>query len=342
MNLVGNCQTTAMGILPHRDVRTALDLALSMDIPFWPQLPKVSFYEDMYVQVSEHFPGIRLDPAERRVSVSHEAFYAELPELVAHWEDMEYFALSSQYSAAFRSFLDEELAQYTHVRGQLVGPVSFGLSITDADKRPIIYDDEMRSFLFPFVQKKLVAQLEELKKHHPSPFVWVDEPGLEMLSSAFTGYTTERAKADYQEFLEDVPSPRGVHLCGNPDWSFLLDLELDVLSVDAHAQGEVFVRYLSGIARHLDRGGILCWGITPTLTEEMEIENVGSIVERLESMWNYLDQKGLDRDRVLRQSWLAPARCCLINIDGDKTVERSFSLLRQVSEEVRGRYGLHD
>jgi hypothetical protein len=55
------CQTTAMDIMPHTDVEKALHLALSLDIPFWPQLPNTSFYEDMYVQASEGFPGIVID-----------------------------------------------------------------------------------------------------------------------------------------------------------------------------------------------------------------------------------------------------------------------------------------
>ena len=56
-----NCGTTAMGIMPHRDIERALKLTLSLDIPFWPQLPHLSFYEDMYAQFSEHFPGIIID-----------------------------------------------------------------------------------------------------------------------------------------------------------------------------------------------------------------------------------------------------------------------------------------
>ena len=58
----GGLRTTAMAILPHREVDRALDLALSLDIPFWPQLPHAGYYEDMYVQASEHFPGMVLDP----------------------------------------------------------------------------------------------------------------------------------------------------------------------------------------------------------------------------------------------------------------------------------------
>ncbi|MFZ5641793.1 MAG: hypothetical protein ACOY4Q_14045, partial [Bacillota bacterium] len=60
MTLKGNCMTTAMGILPHTDYEKAMDLAFTTDIPFWPQLPRVSFYEDMYVQITENFPGITI------------------------------------------------------------------------------------------------------------------------------------------------------------------------------------------------------------------------------------------------------------------------------------------
>ena len=59
--LKGGLSTTAMGITPHEDVDEALRLAFTMDIPFWPQLPKLSYYEDMYVQAMEHFPGVVIE-----------------------------------------------------------------------------------------------------------------------------------------------------------------------------------------------------------------------------------------------------------------------------------------
>jgi hypothetical protein len=74
-----NCQTTAMGIMPHADVEKALEVALSLDIPFWPQLPKVSYFEDMYVQALEHFPGARIDVSNQRIIFDRSLFYEELP-----------------------------------------------------------------------------------------------------------------------------------------------------------------------------------------------------------------------------------------------------------------------
>ncbi len=61
MPIPGNLLTTAMAVMPHTDSSQALEAAMSLDIPFWPQLPRLSYYEDMYVQASEHFPGIVLD-----------------------------------------------------------------------------------------------------------------------------------------------------------------------------------------------------------------------------------------------------------------------------------------
>jgi hypothetical protein len=90
MPIPGNLLTTAMAVTPHTDDQVALATALSLDIPFWPQLPNTSWTEDMYVQASEHFPGICLDLSNRKLSFSTEKFIAELEETLVHFEEPEY------------------------------------------------------------------------------------------------------------------------------------------------------------------------------------------------------------------------------------------------------------
>jgi len=335
MKLIGNCQTTAMGIMPHTDVQKALDLALSLDIPFWPQLPKVNYFEDMYAQISEHFPGILLDTEKRVVSFSIEKFYEDIEEFLANWEDDNYFRLSPEYSVVFHRFLEQDLSRYTHIRGQSIGPVSYGLKILDESNKPMIYYEEVRQTIFDFVAKKLQAQFNEMQEIHPGAFVWVDEPGLEMIFMAITGYTSERAKDDYRAFLENFPGPKGVHLCGNPDWSFLLQMDLDVLSLDVLARGHIFSRYVDDIRTFLDRGGIISWGVTPTLTEEYEKENIESMIKMVDELWTSMNSMGIPREQILKQAWFAPARCCLVNMDGEETVTKSFRLLQEVAEHYK-------
>lgn len=342
MTLKGNCLTTAMGIMPHTDPERAIDLALTLDIPFWPQLPRYSFYEDMYVQVSEHFPGIRIDEEKQRIQLNLAAFYDELPEYAERSSDKSLFTLSPMYSATLRAFLTRDLSIYPAVRGQCIGPLSFGLKITTEDLKPIIYNDEVRMFLFDFIARKVNAQVEQLRAVHPAVFVWVDEPGLEILFSSFTGYPSDRAKVDFAEFLAQVKGLKGVHLCGNPDWSFLLEgLDLDILSVDIFSNGYIFTRYTREIKKFLEAGGILCWGIVPTLTEELSAEDVLSLTARLEGFWMDLAGRSIPLELILDRAWLAPARCCLVNADGHETVERAFTVLREISGILREKYGLN-
>ncbi|HEY9073858.1 MAG TPA: hypothetical protein VIN67_06960, partial [Desulfobaccales bacterium] len=101
----GNLHTTAMAILPHDRPEPALELALSLDIPFWPQLPHLSFYEDMYVQAGEHFPGIVLFPETNQIRFDTAKFYDEYPQMLERWDDLDYFDISPACSAVYHRFL---------------------------------------------------------------------------------------------------------------------------------------------------------------------------------------------------------------------------------------------
>ena len=102
MTIPGSLYTTAMAVMPHKDAERALDKALSLDIPYWPQLPNLNYYEDMYVQASEHFPGIVLDMKNKTLGFSMDRFMAEYEETMSHFEEPEYFDISPEYSQVYR------------------------------------------------------------------------------------------------------------------------------------------------------------------------------------------------------------------------------------------------
>ena len=336
----GNLRTTAMGILPHTDIDAALELALSLDIPFWPQLPRVSFYEDMYAQMSEGFPGVRLDLEGERILFDTACFYEELPLYAEASSEPGYFALRSPYSAVYERFLACDLERYSAIRGQAIGPISFGLKVVDENLKPIIYNSDIKIVLFEFMLHKANYQVRQLQAQHPNAFVWLDDPGLELLFTSFTGYVDFVARQDLAEFLAGFEGPKGVHLCGNPDWDFLLSADLNILSFDAYGRGEIFTRYAEQVVRFIEQGRTLSWGAVPTKVEDLDGETLDSLISRLEGLWDYLVQRGMDRERLLRQSLLAPATCCLVNPDRTETVERAFGLLRGMSQTLRRKYDL--
>ncbi len=346
------CKTTAMGIMPHRDIDRALELSLSLDIPFWPQLPNVSIYEDMYIQTSENFPGITVDKDKGRLLFDTKRFQDELEGYFLKMEDPDIYALSKQYSLVFDKFLEKDLSNYIAIRGQVTGPVSFGFKVLDEDLKPIIYNDEVKSILFDFIQKKVNHQYEVLKTKNSNAFVWVDEPGLGYIFSGLSGYNDQQAKKDYLDFVQGIKGPKGLHLCADVNLPYLLELGVEILSFDAFQIGFMPEQYAKSVFEFLKRGGIISWGIVPTNSSILSGYNSNHIISLLLNYWETISKNTkLDSEEIARQSLLAPSRCCLkeINLNGnvcevtnveEKIVERAFSLLREISNIIKERYNL--
>jgi len=361
MKLEANCKSTAMGIMPHKDICTAIGLSLGLDIPFWPQLPNVSLYEDMYVQASQNFPGIAVDTENERLRFHTERFHEELDNYFEKSVDSATFSLSPEYSVVYHEFLKHDLSEYSAIRGQVTGPVSFGMKVLDENLKPIIYDDEVRGVLFDFLQAKINTQYQELKRNNPQCFVWVDEPGLSGVFSALVGYNDLQAKEDYQSFMQGLDGIRGIHLCANVDLPYLLDLGVDILSFDAYQLEFMPKEYAQSVAEFIGEGGIISWGIVPT-TSSLRRYTAQSLAKLLSGYWDEVSKNtGIDCKQIAEQALLAPARCCLrIIADLDETepsfsaqgdaspfsseeevVETAFTLVREVSVILRDEYRIN-
>ncbi len=362
MQFKGNCQTTAMGIMPHTDVEKALELSLSLDIPFWPQLPNVSYFEDMYAQASQHFPGIVIDAENKSISFDSARFQDELVDYSEKMADPEIYLLSEDYSVVYHRFLAGGLENYTAIRGQFIGPVSFGFKVMDENKMPIIYDESVRALLFDFLQRKVNAQYCELREKNPNAFVWLDEPGLGWVFSGLSGYNDVQAKKEYQDFLSGLVGPGALHLCANINLPYLLGLGIQLLSFDAYQMELMPKGYTESVAGFISKGGIIAWGIVPTDSYALELETPERLAERLGDYWQVVaDNTGVSQVRIAEQALVAPARCCLKNIGqvgahdekGNKkepgvcnfsleeqVVESAFVYLKTVSQLLKERFNL--
>ena len=137
---------TAIGSVPHTDPDEAYSAVLANlpEIPVWPQLSRRSFLENMYVQYSEGFPGVKVE--EERIYVDRTLDLAEPLEKLygAYLEnDLDAYAISPEHAAGLHLFLSRKLGSVAAVKGQVTGPISFGLVVTDQDRRPILYDETL-------------------------------------------------------------------------------------------------------------------------------------------------------------------------------------------------------
>jgi len=363
INFQANCKTTAMAIMPHTDIERALDIIFHLDIPFWPQLPNINFYEDAYAQTSQNFPGITINVDTEKIDFSINRFEQELGDYSQKMADPETYVLSRDYSVVYPHFLGKDLGEYPAIRGQVTGPVSFGFRVTDEDSRPIIYNEEVRTLLFDFIQRKSNVQYRQLKERNRHAFVWLDEPGLGWVFSGLSGYNDIQARQNYQNFLEGIEGPRALHLCANVNLPYLLELGVELLSFDAY-QIEIMPKgYTDSVAEFIRNGSVVSWGIVPTDSTSLTQETPDSLASRLISYWEAVSQNtSLSLKQIAGQALLAPARCCLKNIgqvgaiddaSGTKTrgkpdltieenlVETAFDYLGKLSEILKDKFGFY-
>ena len=328
-----------IGSLPHADPEEACGLLLAHlpDLPSWPQLPRRSFLENMYAQFSEGFPGVVLE--EDRIYVDRaQDLSVDLEHLyLAYLEnDPEEYTLTAAYAAGLAQWSKAEFNSCRAVKGQVTGPISWGLTIVDQDRRPILYDEVLADAAAKHLRLKALWQERELRRLHPTTMIFLDEPYMASFGSAYVPVTREQAIGLVEEVLGGLDGLKGIHCCGNTDWSLVLSTRVDVLSFDTYDYAESLSLYPAEVESFLRRGGIIVWGIVPRDEEKLACETVSSLVERLHQAMGLLVKKGIPFDDLLGASLVSP--CCGLGATSFDCAERALALAGGISEEMRKRY----
>ena len=336
---------TGIGSFPHKDETEAFRLILEHfpHIPFWPQLPKRSYREGMVLQYSEGFPSLKWDDREQRAWVDTSQGFAHEVEIFyerVEREELEPFKITQEFSKGLRIL--EILAsagtgaERRYVKGQITGPVTFGLGLVDGDLKPIFYDPTLRDILIKHLSLKARWMEERFKEVLPGTdtIVFFDEPSLSSFGSAFTSLDRESVILSLNECFDAVKGLKGVHCCGNTDWSLLLATNLDILSFDAYGFLETVALYPKELKKFLERGGVLAWGIVPT-SEDILREDGETLLNRLKKGFETLSRQGIDR-AFLRQSLLTPS-CGTASLPvplAERVCQVTSALSRRLREET--------
>ena len=126
-NIEFGCLPTVIGSMPHTDPEAACSQITHYlkDIPAWPQLPKRSFLENMYVQVSQGFPGVVVKEDSIHIDRSQD-LDKPLEQLYAAYleNDIDKYPTSPDYATGLHSFLALDNLSPLAVKGQVTGPIT--------------------------------------------------------------------------------------------------------------------------------------------------------------------------------------------------------------------------
>jgi hypothetical protein len=339
-----NCLPTIIGSMPHTDPVKACDLIVKYlkDLPAWPQLPARSFYENMYLQYAEGFPGLTVDAAKKHLHVeTSEDFSAALEALYTAYlnDDADAFPISGDHAAGLYAFLQRTDLDARAVKGHVTGPISWGMTVTDEQRRAILYHDVLGDAVPKLLKLKAAWQDKQISRLNRNTITFVDEPYMASYgSSVAAGSFSDPARtaALIDEVFGGISGLGGIHCCGNTDWSVILRTKLDILNFDTYNYAESLTLYADEVKAFVNRGGCVAWGIVPNTTDAVTRENVVLLRERLEEAMAPFTRNGLRFRDLAAHSLLTPS-CSLAGLT-EEGAERALDLLAQLSGEMRRKH----
>lgn len=335
----GNFLATGVGSLPHADARQALDLVFDcfgFHVPFWPQLPRRSFLENMYVQFGGAFPGLKIDEASKSVWVDTQdaSYLAQLEECFNKTQaaDVDHFAINRSCAEGLHLFASrlKGMSWQGWAKAQVIGPLSLGLTLLDENKSPILYNAELSELLPVFLSLKAAWLIRTLRVHAKTKvIIFIDEPYLVAVGTS----AMSLARVDIIEKINQVVrlihadgALAGIHCCGNTDWEMVLETDIDIVNFDAHGYLDRVLLYEKTFASFLKRGGIPAIGIIPTSEEALAPDIASRSAETL------LRHPGLLKNGALITT------SCGCNGLSEKSARFAHEACAEVAERLRAEF----
>ncbi|MDR1082045.1 MAG: hypothetical protein LBQ79_14065 [Deltaproteobacteria bacterium] len=335
--------TLAIGSFPFTDAAGALDLMEGkVDIPASPQLVRVSPWEDMMLGAADGIYFVHADGESRVMSVPlagreenlarfYEAYYSG---------DYSFLARSPRASGGWSAFAERAGASpafgRTHLKTQVVGPLTFGQSVKVEGSFSLVDDPGLLEAACAALGAKAAWEAAAIRSLGRDAVVFLDEPGLSGYGSAFSTLSADTVlgalNAAAAAARSRGPALVGLHVCGNTDWGLMTRADIDILNCDSHGYLESVSLYPGEIDAFLKRGGRMAWGLVPAQGFEPGIRP-DFLADRLKGGLDGLVRRGADRE-LLRARSLLTTSCGLGSLTVDLASE-AVGLFPLVQEEMR-------
>ncbi|MDD1702782.1 MAG: hypothetical protein LUQ31_07385 [Methanoregula sp.] len=330
-------RATGVGALPHTDPVLACSDVLETfpEFPYAPTLPDRGLLESIVFNDSAQLPGqvIREDrllyDSTRDNTAAMEQVYLDFVD-----ENFSTYGLDQKHASGFMEMLSRQFPKAQVLKCQVTGPVTFGMQVVDADKRPIYYDTQLADVISKMIALKARWCENEMQTRTGvrETLVVLNEPYLASLGSSVVPIDKESVRAGWQDIASLVKGGLGVHCCSNTDWAFVISLNPAVISLDAYSTAKEFLLYADAVAAYMERGGVVAWGIVPAEYKLFAAETVDSLYERYRAIRTQLTQK-IPEELFDAQSLITPS--CGIRFadrNGSLEIQRAAA---EISHRIR-------
>jgi hypothetical protein len=264
----------------------------------------------MYVPFLEGVPCVVVDEKEGTAFMDTESAEGieEFYENVQNG-NLEAFRITEKFAPGFYRFLErlkERNESVKFIKTQITGPFSMGLGLKDEKGKPVIYNYGYFDIIKNALHMKAQWMIATMKEQFPDKgtIIFFDEPYMVSFGSAYVSISKEEAINLFNDVLKGIPALRGIHCCGNTDWSVLFNTDVDIVNYDAFNYLETIFYFEDDLKRFINRGGRIAPGIVPSSEEVMNATSADMerIMEKYQSaMTEKVGLQGL-RDLIVTTS----------------------------------------
>lgn len=309
--------TTAIGSVPYSEAEKAVRAMAGLDIPAYPQMVKVSPWEDMFLGALAGLPALIVDREAQTVRAKRADRENDLADFYAAFMsgERDFLALAPEARLGFDAFMSLAAQDRGYgrdfLKAQVIGPLTFGQMVMMEDERNALVDDpELLEAMALGLGGKAAWEARLIRELGRTPVIFIDEPGLASFGSAFSTLTADTVIKTMGSACEvvraDGPALIGCHICGNTDWSMMMETGIDIVNFDAYEIMEQFSLYPKQLRAFLEKGGYVAWGIVPSLGFSADL-TPDFLADKLDDGWRALDKKGVSRELLASRSLITTA-----------------------------------
>lgn len=332
-----NCQPTSLGPMPHLVQSAAWDAVMRQTpgLPALPLLPAKG--ETLPLLGAKGFAGVTGDANElvlEREAARRgiDALYAAYLRGVTHAQAQDLAAVSRVFQTEQQPFRRARI-----VFGLALGPVSLALTLVDDQTEPVLNDAELLDALAKHVFLRRLWLLKTLERTGKPVAIWMYEPFLDLVQSAFAPLAIAELVAAIDQalgigMLRVLWAPHAVSAAAILD-TLLLDSV--GMPLPPPEQAELLAPMIKRLLTHKTAFG---WGIVPVTSEGVRGTSVGRLAARFKTWLRALEANGISTEEMLGASLIMPEDT-LAYLD-TTDAERALALTVELSSLIRQSYGV--
>jgi hypothetical protein len=335
MPFVAAGAVTGIGSLPLTSITSAVRSVaeFSPEIPFWPQLPRLSERESIV--------GQGLGIVENLIEPRNEGYGYQVKEgqldsvlEIFHRSSGELTPANAAGFGAFEEALSADLfTSAVAVKGQIEGPITLSAYLFH-NGRPFLADPVLFAAIAFHVSQIIGWQIDRLKSAGLPVLMFVDEPALCLDAPVADAVPEEQRLTALAATLQGARirgAYAGLHCCAARPFERMCRVQPDIISFDAHEGLDSFFADWHALD-FMQQGGTVAYGIVPTRPGVNAVDSASIFIR-------WLKAASLAGDpQKFAQRAMITATCGLGLLDTSAIAE-SFGVAHSVSKLIRSLAG---